>query len=551
MEGEQVVPSRGIEYGIIETLLSLVVQATPTNCYTPCASPLHSHLYLSRIILELTKLQPSLVPQAIVLAVSGLFNDFVPSMTPSARENFGNWFGFHLVNTSYQWPKAYWDFWAPYAACATTALGDSNGRNSRGEFIKVSLHFMTSMSSEGALSIVKECLPQGNNLVRSVLLNESDEEEVSSMEMDLINRIWNTGEDPETIRQYIISDEVSESNHSSTTVLENLDNSMYHKSVWWRARLVIRAVLQPAQRNKVRMERLLHDAWKGNGSPYINGLIHENIDETEDLLADLSDAIPRFKPVILAALARDADTYDSVSSGQLDDDELLLAGEVSILDELGSIIPHWDLAMMNALIECLMKCKIISGLAVAKWSLLGDIDTHWWKFVSLAFYNSICDASSSFESTRMDLGGGIGMILDDGHQDEDPAEAAILRLDEALKSVVPLLKFVTERASDLLAACTSDKKVPLGCADVIDGMKRLSSSILFQFHSHFLLPPSSSSDGGLSGELSLLHVLKGFDSMDADGKKLALHCQRAIGLCKGEQGKVLLNNLSLALEMLF
>jgi hypothetical protein len=141
------------------------------------------------------------------------------------------------------------------------------------------------------------------------------------------------------------------------------------------------------------------------------------------------------------------------------------------------------------------------------------------------------------------------MILDDGHQDEDPAEAAILRLDEALKSMVPLLKFVTERACDLLAACSSDKKVPLGCADVTDGMKRLSSSILFQCHSHFLLPPSS--DGGLSGELSLIHVLKGFDSMDADGKKLALQCQRAIGLCKGEQGKVLLNNLSLALETLF
>ena len=551
MEGEQVlVPSRGIEYGIIETLLSLVVQATPTNCYTPCASPLHSHIYLSRIILELTKLQPSLVPQAIVLAVSGLFNDFVPSMTPSARENLGNWFGFHLVNTSYQWPKAYWDLWAPYAACATTALGDSYGRNSRGEFIKVSLHFMASMSSEGALSVVKECLPQGNDLVRSVLLNEIEEEDVSSMEMDLINRIWNTGDDPETIRQYIISDEVSESNHSSTTVLESLDNSMYHKSVWWRARLVIRAVLQPAQRNKLRMERLIHDAWKGNGSPYINGMIHEVINETEDLLADLSNAIPRFKPVILAALARDADTYDSVSSGQLDDDELLLAGEVSILDELGSIIPHWDLAMMNALIECLMKCKIISGLAVAKWSLLGDIYTHWWKFVSLAFYNSICDFSSSFDSTRMDLGGGIGMIVDDGHQDEDPVEAAILRLDEALRLVVPMLKFVTERACDLLATCTSDKKVPLGCADVTDGMKRLLCSILFQFHSHFLLPPLSSSDGGLSGELSLIYVLKGFASMDADGKKLVSYCQRAIGLCKGEQGKVLLNNLSLALETL-
>lgn len=338
--------SRGIEYGIIETLLSLVVQATPTNSSTPSASPLHSHLYISRIILELTKLQPSLVPQAIVLAVSGMFNDFVPSLTPSARENLGNWFGFHLVNTGYQWPRAYWDHWAPYAACVATDA--SCGRNSRGEFIKVALHSMASMSSEGALSVVKECLPPGSALVQSVLLSnrEREEEEISSMERDLINRIWKMGEDPESIRCYLISDEVSESHHSSVSG-NSVDNSMHHKSVWWRARLAVRALFHPVQREKFRMARAAQNAWKeqqsrtgdGDGDIAIDGIMDEDVDETEDLLADLSDAVPRFKPVILAALARDADAYDSISSGKLDDDELLLAGEVSILEELGNIIP--------------------------------------------------------------------------------------------------------------------------------------------------------------------------------------------------------------------
>ena len=275
----------------------------------------------------------------------------------------------------------------------------------------------------------------------------------------------------------------------------------------------------------------------------------EDVDEMEDLLADLSDAVSWFKPVILAALARDADAYDSVSSGKLDDDELLLAGEVSILEELGNIIPNWDLTMANAFIECLRKCRIVSGMAVAKWALAGEIVTHWWKFVSLAFHNSICNACSSLHSAKTDLGGGIGMIVDDCLHNEDPAETAALRLDEALKSAVPLLKFITGRACQVLAACSTDKKVPLACADVADGMKHLLHALIFHFHSLIVLAPLSSS--GTSGILKTSNIQKGFASMDADGKKLALLCQRAIGSCKGEQGKVMLHGLSLALEKLF
>ncbi|KAL3823153.1 hypothetical protein ACHAXA_010409 [Cyclostephanos tholiformis] len=547
--------SNGIEYGIIETLLSLVVQATPTNSSTSSASPLHNHLYLSRIILELTKLQPSLVPQAIVLAVSGMFNDFVPSLTPSARENLGYWFGFHLVNTGYQWPKAYWDHWAPYTACDTFG-GKYHGRNSRGEFIKVVLHSMASMSSEGQLSVAKECLPPGSALVRSVLLCNHGSEEICLMEKDLVNRIWNMAEDPESIRQYLISDEVSESHH--VLGLEKLENSMHHKSVWWRARLAVRALFHPAKRDRLRMARITENAWKeqrsriddGNGDIAIEGMMDEDVEETEDLLADLSDAVPRFKPVILAALARDADAYDSLSVGKLDDDELLLAGEISILEELGDILPYWDLTMANALLECLMKCKIVSGMAVAKWALAeNNIDTHWWKFVSLVFRNSICDACSRFRAGKTDLGGGIGMIIDDGVHDEDPLEIAALRLEEGLKSIVPIMKFVNERACQVLAACSADKKVPLACADVADGMKRLLHALLFHVHSLILLTPSSSDE--ISGILTLSNVQKGFSSMDADGKKLALVCQRALDSCEGEQGKSLLHCLSFALEKLF
>jgi len=538
----KVVASKGIEYGIVETLLSLVVQATPTNSSIPSSSPLHSHLYISRVLLELTKLQPTLIPQAIVLATSGLFNDFIPSLTPCARENLGYWFGFHLVNTGYQWPEAYWNHWAPYAST-------TGGRNSRGEFIKVALTSMASMSSDGAIAVVKDCLPTGSTLVSSVFLSDNDgeeEQDVSSTEKDLIHRMWNTAEDPDTIRQYIIGDELTESASGSGMGKVDSSNSMYHKCVWWRARMAIRALFFPITREKTRIAKATKNASGNEGGM----VVEEEVDDSEDILADMSDALPRFKPVVLAALARDADAYDSVASGKLDDDELLLAGEITILKEVGSLIPSWDITMMNAMMECLMKTGIISSMAITKWALSehgnddgssnGNICNSWWKFVSLTFRNTIRDACSRFEDSKTDVGFGIGMIVDnEGQNDVDPTETAAQRLDEALKSAIPILKYVTDRVCQVLVASTAEKKIPLASADLSDGMKCLMRALLFHFN--FLVLDDS-------GVLSISNIQKGLASMDANGEKLGLQCQAGMGSCEGEQGKRLLQSLSLSLE---
>ena len=543
------VPSLGIEYGIVETLLSLIVQCTPMGSNMPSSSPVNSHLYLSRVVLELTKLQPSLIPQAIVLAISGMFQDFIPSLTPTARTNLSVWLGFHLVNTEYQWPKAYWDHWAPCAA--TTA-----GTNSRGEFIKVALWNMAAMSSEGAVAVVKECLPAGSTLVQSVFLNGGEDNggEVSATEKDLINRLWNTAEDPDNIRHFMISDELAES-YGSTGILDNTENSMYHKSVWWRARLAARALFHPIKQESLRIARITENAAKqssaAGGEMDDDANVMDEVDESEDLIADMSDAISRFKPVVLAALARDADAYDSIASGRVDDDELLLAGETSLLKEVGSIIPRWDLNTFTTLMECLLNDRIISGMSLATWALReydtgGVVGTNWWKVVSLAIRYAIRDAVSKLEASKTDLGGGIGMIVDnDGQTDEDPMETAALRLDEALKATVPILKYVTERACHVLASSASEKKIPLMGADIAEGMKRLLMAVLFHFHSNVLSSPS-----GGAGILTAANVQKGFASMDADGEKLASLCVAAIDSCQGEQCKKLLRSLALSLEKL-
>ncbi|KAL7544919.1 hypothetical protein ACHAWF_008290 [Thalassiosira exigua] len=551
-QGAAASASLGIEYGIVEAILSLIAQCTPPGALAPASSPLDSHLYLSRVLLELTKLQPSLVPRAIVLATSALFRDFIPSLTPAARENLGSWLAFHLANTGYQWPRAYWDHWAPYVNAA---------RNSRGEFVKATLWKLADTSSEGAASVAKECLPPGNSLFPALFSKQHSKEgrEVSSAETDMINRLWNTSDDPENIRQYIISDELCIPRENGDS-LENTDNNMHHGSVWWRARLASRALFHPVTRDKERKVKIAERTWKercatdgSGGEDNGESGADEEVDEAEDLVADMIDAISRFKPVLLAALARDADAYDSIASGKVDDDALLLAGEVAILREVGGIILSRDLGTSTAAVECLMRDRIVSGLAVARWALQenGDaigsnIISQWWKYVSLACREAIQEACSRLEASRTDLGGGIGMIVDDGGQNnEDPVEAAALRLEEALKSVAPILKYVIERTCRVLSACNQDKKIPLTGADVVDGTKHLFHAVLFHFRSLVLAPLSKKEGGAI---LTMANVQKGFASVDIDGEKLASELRSAAGLCVGEQARRLLQSLSLSLE---
>jgi hypothetical protein len=540
-------PSKGIEFGIIETLISLIVQCTPQGTGTPSSSPLNELVYLSRVLLELTKLKPSLIPQAIVLAVSGMFEDFMPSLTPTARDNLGHWLSFHLTNTDYQWPKSYWEHWANYSAI--------DKRNSRGDFVSVALWSMATLSPDGPETVVRECLPAGTTLVESVFLkHKQNNAEISSSETDLINRIWDTSEDPDSIRQHVISDELSESYGSMVrSIDDNTDNSMSHPKVWWRTRLVTRALFHPLSRETSRMIALAEKAWKKKASADgDNDMVDEHLpeddrDETEDILADSSDAIARFKPVLLAAVARDADAYDSEATGKVDDDKLLLAGEVSILSEFGCLVSAWDSTAIFSLIECLMKNQIVSSLAVATWALgddanLSHVSPQWWKVVSLAISNAVSDALSKAELSGTDLGGGIGMIIDDtgASNGVDSTEADLNCLDEALKAVVPILKYSLERVCHLLSTTNSPKKIPIAAADLVEGLKRLSRAVLFHLDS---LALSS------SPTLTLSNLQRGLMSMDADGEKLASVCQAVE--CNGEQEKKLLQHVAFSVEKLF
>jgi len=556
--------SLGVEYGMVETLLSLIVQSTPSLSSLPSSSPLGSRLYLSRVLLELTKLRPASVPRAVVLAVSGLFGDFLPSLTPAARDGLGEWLAFHLVNTEFQWPKGYWDHWAPYVS------GGGEKRSSRGEFVGYALRALAAMSSEGPAGVVADCLPPGSPLGRSVFLSGGEEGEVLPTLRDLAERMWNSTEDVDSLRQYVISDELAESYGSTAGAPPAGEGGegdpMFRAGVWWRTALAVQSLFYPVVRNRERMRKQTEEALKAEASAEgAEGMEEDDEakgDETEDLMADVADSITRFKPVVLAALARDADAYDSAAPGRVDDDRLLLAGEVSILSVAGSSLggsgSDDDGVLLAAGLERLMDCGVVSGLAVATWSL-GEhssssaggaaVRPDWWRLCSSAVKNVLTGACEQADAARggSDLGGGIGMIVDSSAGDGggDPAEAAAARLEESLRAVAPMVKYAVERSCQILSGSNDEgRKISHGDADVAEGTKRLVSALLCHFRSVVL----GDGTGATSGVLTMQNVLSGFASEDMDGEKLASACRSAAEACPGQRGRKLLEGVASSIE---
>ena len=103
------------------------------------------------------------------------------------------------------------------------------------------------------------------------------------------------------------------------------------------------------------------------------------------------------------------------ASGKVDDDVLLLAGEISILKEIGGTLLEGDLIMGMALMECLMNNRIVSGMTLSRWALAnhssangddeGGVPTHidWWKYASLAIRHTLRQSCSQFEAKKKQI----------------------------------------------------------------------------------------------------------------------------------------------------
>jgi len=505
----------GVEYGIVETILSLIIQSPRSIEST---SPL-SHVYLSRVLIELTKYQPLRVPQCLVVAVATIFNDFIPSLSPLAKENMSQWLAFHLTNTEYQWPTAYWNVWTPYVVDPSSDESLTVKRNCRGEFLMHTIQCMSLYIPTPDL-LMKQCLPHESKLCdfilgkpRHTLIAKSSSahsNSIQGIEKDLDERIWVQNEDPDVIEEYIVGDEVSESVQSD---LDEIAESSNPDKIWWRTGVVIRSLLRPARREKQYMERIIEET--KSGDDMIESMDNDNdLDIKEDAIRDFADILPRFRPVVLATLAQDIKVHeenlDLRGEAKKSESEMLLSGELFLLMQL-ELVASFSSTMLKSYIATLLKHELVSPKAVICWSL-GEfgydalqhtILKDWWNHASSAMRIGIDVSLKKMSSSPEMLNADVGMIIDTGGDDEDGAKAvtpSVQRMKQLTDYTQLLMRYASNRVQKIL----DDHNSPAGkmnheAADLKEGLKYFNRSVFCHVKSTLLEDPIVRSTTELGG----------------------------------------------------
>lgn len=435
-------PPTGIEYVLVETLLSLILQASSDSFLRP--------LYLSRVLLELVRSQPAVMPQALAIGVSNLFQFYLPTLVPSARDNFSRWFAFHLTNTDYQWPKAYWDHWASYVV---------ESQNSRGDFVRYALEVVAENLSSME-TMVTTCLPPGCalvNKIRQTNVNDVQGEDfLHSFEKEMKERMWDRNEDPDLIVDYITGDEVSEALTSIS------DKSSI---AWCRTRAIIRSLMQKVEKQiELEEKQLSTTVAEENGG---NSMEEENnpSSNSEDVLAVTNDAIIRYQSLIMASLKKDLGNI-GVKVENNEDDELG-RGRACLLENMAFVAQN-SRVFMEGCMTCLLDNDIVSASSVIAWLLdQGKVLKvgHWWDYAILSF---------RVELNKVMQSGNVNMVVD---REGDVMEGVTSETTMMIKSInefaAPLFKLATEKVLTRLSDIGEGQYKSLSPfeVDLIEGLK--------------------------------------------------------------------------------
>jgi MIF4G like len=471
----------GLEYGILESLLSLILQSSSNSTFR--------QVYLSRILLELTRLQPALVSPALALAASNLFQDYVPSLVPAARHNLSCWLAFHLVNTDYQWPSAYWAHYQSY-------VGDGKNLKSRGIIVKSALHsLMENVHDAGVL--VKDCIPREcTGLLSQIVcpLPTSDaNDEGSSMnatEKDIRRRVWDDDEHPESLRNYLVGDELSEALASDA-----LDANSSPNRMWCRSGILLRTMLKPLEREHQRLlntvERAQKDMIKAEGEEDEIAM-EEDEELSEDTLAVVQEVLLRHGPTLAAAIQKDREVLGQVLEGPEKESDLVMACEPYLLSILGTK-GCYSRSTTEGCLSCLLQqSSVLSSLGVLRWTLgeLASTDSNdkpalverWWEFATDAIRSELTKANERENGPSASEEG--GMVIDrtgDGGAESDTgapntrSNTSSSKTLATIDSIGPLLDYIVRRACTLLTEKPDEpnrgSKLKPEQVDLVEGVK--------------------------------------------------------------------------------
>ena len=489
-------PSSGLEYAILETILALIAQSTEYGTLR--------HLFLSRVLLELVRLEPSRLSPALAVAMTNLFQDYLPSLGPSARDNLSRWFAFHLINTEYQWPSAYWQLWEPYAI--------STKHSSRGGFVRRALNVMAENVSDPA-DVANQCLScakslAGELLGRSTAAALAADTTAASLTFEVSRRVWDNDEDPSLLRDYLLGEEVS-------TLISQQGQGVE----WLRTDAVIHVIVEPA--------RQLHEGARRSIEKL--GDDDEMADDSalsKDAEVLITDSIARYKQVLLDVIAKDAESLEG------DKNELVTLGGAILLRRVESVA-FFNSSLLQSIVSCLVKYRVVSELSVLRWllgdlgdSISADVVLRWWTYATEAFQEGLA-------SLERDTTGGGNMAIDGGERNSNEQFSS-----QSINGLNQMLQYAVKRVSSEVMSSQGDAKRPSPLqVDLIEGMKA------FALNSKLLLMSSLTRPAGIRTPMKPHEVLDLLSKSEVSGSVLS-------GLCEGDESLGTISLLQRSLEQL-
>ena len=419
-------PSFGFEYAIVENILALISQTTDDASL--------SHGYLSRVLLELTRLDPGRFSPALAMGMMNLFQDYLPALVPNARENLSCWFAYHLINTEYQWPSAYWQLWEPFVT--------SSKPSSRGSFVRRAINLMAENESDPYV-VASSCFPTSKGLASELIGRTrapigavdgaafNGDTALGALQADVMKRVWDDSQDASLLSEYLSSN-VSPGNWSRTDVL-------------------IRVLMNPAGRMLDSIKDTLQSENKEDQ-------MVEDESSGKDAHVIITDAIIRYKQTLIAAIAKDAESLGA------SDDSVILGG--AFLLQRVEMLSSFNSSLLEGIVSCLVRHKVVSSFSVLQWVLLeggessgADVVPRWWCYAT----DSIRETIAVMEEEKNANG---GMTIDGGNMNsnEEFASQVVTHLSKALS-------YAVQRTCTLLSTNEKD----LNSVDLLEGMKYFAS----------------------------------------------------------------------------
>ena len=412
-------PSKGLEYAIVETLFALVAQCREESNV--------KHTSISRILLELTRLHPQLFSPSLAVAMTNLFEDYLPALVPTARDNFSRWFAFHLINTDYQWPSAFWELWQPYAL--------SPQQSSRGDFVRRALHVMVENVSNPSV-VLNECIPHSKSLSAEFFPRTSatlgkyvEGSPMHILDGEINKRIWDQNDDPALLLDFLLGEEVS-------SAIATVEGS------WLRSQALIRVLVSPASKIFDSLNDDLNASDKGDDD------MVDDTAQSKDFYMSICDGLVKYSSTLTGVLTTEAEAHGDITQGG------------AIVLRQVEAMAYFNVSILQGIVSHLIDLSVVNGVSVARWALgdLGEsspgyIISRWWIFA--------LDALRQGTSSSMGSG---GMVVDGS-----AAESSfIASRNEMMKYLVPRVC--------MLLATKNEKRLDPMQVYLVEGMKTVASS---------------------------------------------------------------------------